>query len=201
MISYRKRFIFLHIPKTAGCSIMKALEQYKDTPEFAVGHPYLWEYDHVDQPTSNFYKFTCVRNPFDRLVSCFHYMQKGGCNKFDEQFRDRFSLHKQDFYSFVRNTLPVILENKDLRPRHFKPQSEYYDTGIDRVIRFEQLQSDFDLVCDDIKIPRVVLGHVNSSKHDAYSTYYDRQTMNIVSETYAQDFERFGYDNQIESVS
>jgi len=91
MISLQKRFLFVHIPKTAGNSIQSVLRDYSEdqlvalrkeqdgierfglrNPKYKIKkHSMLSEYHDAlgDEQFRDLYKFTCVRNPWDRMVS------------------------------------------------------------------------------------------------------------------------------------
>ena len=84
MISHKHKFIFIHIPNTAGTSIEKAL--YDESCQLLPGE---WDYDRARYAPLNhltlqelvdsalltpaqlqsYFKFCFVRNPWDRLVS------------------------------------------------------------------------------------------------------------------------------------
>ena len=80
MISFSNNFIFIHINKTAGSSIEVALKDYGiKKPLIKEGnfpHSQHFKYDdykdYIGDNFTNFYTFTVVRNPWDRVVSYYH---------------------------------------------------------------------------------------------------------------------------------
>ena len=205
MISHKHKFIFFHIPKTGGTSALKILHKLCDESKLRIGHPKLRIVDDNYHLVNNhndiklkqvdYIVITIVRNPFQRVVSAFHYL-KSRVSKYqnDLNFCTRHELNRYNFSEFVKYKL-----NEASSYIHFKNIIGDYileeDIGrIDFIGRFETLQQDFDIICDKIGIPRQQLPHKNKSKHKHYTEYYDDETKQIVAEKYAKDIEYFGYE-------
>jgi hypothetical protein len=133
------------------------------------------------------FKFSFVRNPYERLLSEYFYMKRmKGCNC---EFKD-FKIECNTFKKFV---ISDAVE-KCCFKHHNTPQIEMANPKYMNFIgRFENLQEDFDIICDKIGIPRQQLPHKNKSKHKHYTEYYNDETKQIVAEKYAKDIEYFGY--------
>ena len=206
MISHKHKFLSIRIPKTGSTSITKALEKYFD--ECGVGDrnsPYFYHQpasnlkDHFESENWNwdeYFKFTFVRNPWDRLVSMFFYQHtryKILCKKKLED-TDPFTKKMVQFKS-VESLVYSLATNSTVCPS--SPYEHWFLTdgkmGLDFIGKTENLQGDFNTICDKIGIPRQELPHKNKSKHKSYTEYYDDETKSIVAEKYAKDIEYFGY--------
>lgn len=194
MISYKHKFIFLHVPKTGGRSIEKFFKSknilhdssfYQITPD---PHHSLGEYSDMLN-INNFFKFAFVRNPFDRVLSEYFYIKRwNGCLCSKEDFNKKF-------YSFKRFIKYGGLEC--CWKWHANNQCEMIfnkDDKLDFIGKFENLQEHFNAVCDNIGISQQQLPYKNKSKHKHYTEYYDDETKQIVAEKYAKDIEYFGYE-------
>ncbi|NDB30230.1 hypothetical protein EB155_09620, partial [archaeon] len=121
-------------------------------------------------------KFTFVRNPWDKIVSQYHYN------------RHKFGFKDSTFKEYVK-----AWDSGKQISTFSSLNLHYIDEELDFIGRFETLQQDFNIVCDNIGIPRQQLPHENKSKHKHYTEYYDDETKQIVAEKYARDIEYFGY--------
>jgi hypothetical protein len=127
--------------------------------------------------SKNYFKFSFVRNPWDRMLS-FYLFKK--TNRAFIKIADDLSLK-----DFILTSAGKIKFN----------QYSYID-GFDEnsfIGRFENLQEDFNIVCDKIGIPQRKLPHINKTQHKHYTEYYDDETLEIFAEKYAKDIEYFGY--------
>jgi hypothetical protein len=192
MINHKHKFIFLHIPKSGGLSLVDALSRKTEVEEkFKSGHPRYENYiDFFGEEVSTYYSFTFVRNPWDRFVSAFHYLKKGGRNNCLHDINAGKALKNYNFSSFAKD-----FTFQKFNFVHFAEQLFFIGqpNQLNFIGRFENLQQDFNTVCDKIGIPRQQLSHMNKSKHKHYSEYYDDETREIVAEKYARDIEYFGY--------
>lgn len=187
-----RRAIFVHIPKCAGVSVSRAI-----FGNLGGGHSTLEDYLHTFEPRSflQYFKFTIVRNPWDRLVSAYFFLKSGGLNAEDRAWSDQELSAFSDFDGFVRNW--VTPENI-WKWHHFRPQSHYMldkheKIRLDFVGLLENLDEDFAYITKRIGIA-ASLPSANSSKHAKYLSYYTDETKEIVASVYGRDIELLGYN-------
>ena len=125
---------------------------------------------------NDYFKFAFVRNPFDKIVSQYHFNRRG------------FGFEDATFKEYVK----AWYNGKKIS--NFPQFNLFYlDEKLDFIGRFENIQKDFDIICDKIGILKQKLPHINKSQHKHYTEYYDDETREIVAEKFAKDIEYFGY--------
>ena len=189
---YKSKTIFVHIPKTAGVSLVKAI--YGNVT--LEGHrSFYFNSIALNIKDDKYFSFTFVRNPFDRLYSAYKFLKKGGINYQDRlAFQTHLSEFK-DFEDFVLNGL-----NKELiyQITHLIPQYEYLcdkrgSILVNFVGRFENL--DNDVLFLSKKLKKVIkLDHHNYNKKLDFKEAYSDDMMDKVYQIYQKDFEIFNYN-------
>lgn len=114
-----KKAIFVHIPKCAGISLNRAI-----FGNLAGGHRTLEEYLTVFEPKciNEYFKFTIVRNPWDRLVSAYFFLKKGGVSNENRVWFEKELSGFAGFDDFIRNWID---EENIWKCHHFRPQYHY----------------------------------------------------------------------------
>ena len=225
MICTELNCLFVHIPKAAGQSIEQffmdrlGLDWTIDRDAVLLGsnedptrgteklaHLSASEYvdcDYISQSDfDSLYKFSFVRNPFERIVS---------------EYRYRNYFHHRSFRHFVLEQLPQ--KSWDDKYRHIMPQYDMLHDAdgkllVDFVGKFETLQTDFDQVCKQLGIDDSQLPHRNPSNKKSrnikrrvrnfiyqnkesnkrkYTEYFDDETLAAVTRLYEKDIETFQY--------
>lgn len=184
----KKRCIFFHIPKTAGMAVSSAL-----FGDITWGHRDVSFYvNHFGKERFySFYKFTVVRNPYDRLYSAYVFLKNGGINQHDTSFSRKYLSKYPTFDDFVRHGL----NDKDVnRWVHFLPQHHFIKNKngnivVDFIAKKEQLETDFETICRYLNVS-VSLQTINQTgnKKDLSLT---EDVKSIIKTHYKEDFNLF----------
>jgi len=201
MISHHHQCIFTHVPKTAGKSVRYLFglpefeRDYKPDGrniEYAGGHRSLFELVN-EEYFFRYFKFAFVRNPFDRIVSAYFYLDNGGCNEFDRRFRAEYlAPYKGNFATFVEDL------SKLLTAAHFQPQVVWLCDSRRKLLpdfigRYESFERDMSVVGKRLGLSFDKVPFLNASKHKFYRSYYDDATSRRVAQAYGEDLELFCY--------
>jgi len=183
--------IFVHTPKAAGTSV--AISIFGELPYHYTALEYRTIFGAAD--FGRYFKFTFVRNPWDRVLSAYSYLQRGGWNESDRQWAATNLAQYTSFEHFVLNGLP----RSDIRSfMHFRPQEEFVCDWLGRPLvdfvgRFERLAEDFTDICGRIGVS-AELQQTNPSDHLNYKDAFSRQMVAVVRRHYRSDIDLFRYD-------
>lgn len=212
IISPGRKFIFVHIPKTGGTAMALALENRAMKDDILIGDTpkavkrrkrlngvqtagRLWKHSTLADidglvgadALDEFLIFTLVRNPWDRMVSYYHWLRVqdfdhpavglARCLEFAE-----FVAHPQ-----TRNSVRATPYGHYLRDVTGRERAALF-------IRLEDLAQDLAPLEAHLGFALNELPRANMSDRKAdFRSYYTEKTAELVAKYCAPDIERFGY--------
>ncbi len=209
MISHPFKFIYSHIPKCAGTTIEVALKKHASPSlgnELAIENKW-WRNKRLFELYSenpSYFKFSFSRNPFDRIVSAYSFFTNHNISFKNFVFEVELFLNHnpQNIFKEVDNNFccnPSVNKtfmplNDPLLGYHVLPQNYYITSKFDFIGKVENLQNDFDQVCESVGLDRIKLPNLNQSSHQHYTSYYDQECRDIVENLYQGDLNQFKYN-------
>ena len=204
VINTHYRFLFVHIPKAAGTSVMDCLATLKgNNRSWLAGtkHETLAEFEGAwegrQSPEDrrlgfdplNYFRFGFVRNPWDRMSSLYRYLvEQRPVPDIDSvsSFKD-FLVQADQNAAWIR------------RLHSLRPQVDFFTTN-DRILSIDFL-GHFEHLLEELKTVEQRIGcalevpHLNrSSNHNRdYRNDYDSEMVEIVGRIFADDVRHLGY--------
>ena len=179
MLLKERKIIFVHAPRTSGTSIEKSILKGKLVPD-SMKHLRSSQFQKMlgDQWES-YYKFTIVRNPWDRVVSMYH----------QPYFKQIGFLSGKSLEYFLENYKPAPWE-------HGMQCSDYADTDMDLVIKFENREVGLKKLFLDkgISVDSKIKERSTNREKKHYSSFYNDKTANIVRSMFHEDILRYKYE-------
>jgi hypothetical protein len=216
-----KKYIFLHNPKCAGTSIhsilpgkdwhnLNAIMSQNDYSEEKLGMRSYYGYEskphhfsieqHMMMRTfdkeefKKAYKFTFVRNPYDRVVSAYHYSQDTSDQWGNLSFEEFVDIVKE-----IVQTKSYYKWQGPLQPNHVSPQHLYAYKDDKKIVNFIGKCENFDSVLKvvlkklKLEIPQEEPKINTTPEREHYKKYYNDRTIKIIEDLYKEDIELFGY--------
>lgn len=214
LISHKHKLITIDIPKTGTRSLRESLlplgivdvygepnlnsEFYQHGRAIDAQKEFIkkgWEWN-------EYFKFTIVRNPWDRYFSFFKYFKSYG----EKYLRQDESINWEEPEMNQGKLCVELFKNKDDQTVFKKiilnnsSQDSYYcDTNgkiiVDHIASFENIKNEFIFLCDKTGINTVKLQHGNkSSNHLNFYNIYTQELIDLVAEKEKRVIELKGYD-------
>jgi len=155
----------------------------------------------------DYLKFTCVRNPWDRLVSCYKSKIKSNKRYKNIHFKNgvdrRFLYYKvfkagMSFNTFVHEVCNIPDIESDF---HFRSQYDFvyhnHHILINHLMKYETLGQEYKKLNSKLGNKLAKLPKMNSTKrHKPTSAYFDKELINLVRKRYDKDFQYFKYSDR-----
>ena len=183
--------IFIHTSKAAGTSI--ALSLFGELPYHYTAVQYKAIYGR--KTFNSYFKFSFVRNPWDRLFSAYNYLKSGGWNDKDAAWAEKHLSNIHSFEEFVMDWLSEENLNSHI---HFWPQYRFICNWrgkplVNHLAYFETIEEDFIKIREALGV-NGDLRHTNKTTRESYQLAYSTQTKEKVQNLYKKDITMLGYN-------
>ena len=190
--------VFVHIPKAAGTSMNLALYgRFMGHPEAQDIHTW------APRDVASLPCFAIARNPWDRLVSAYRFVKRGGGVGGDFQIhaiKDYEQYHAAEFETFERFVKDWLSTKEiDKLDLAFQPQHRFVcdrrgKVLVDHVGRLENIRPTIDFIRDHTgRTPEMASANRSGEQVD-YRQYYTPSLVRSVGDIYQRDIALFGYD-------
>ena len=211
-VSFEHNCIFVHIPKNGGTSIKQSLGiPEQDYSLFTGGHEVRLFHETLYCSTNHatarilqifFYhkfaemlKFSVVRNPYDRAVSQFLYNKKVGLGLYKNS-DDKNRITRIVSVAGFGEWLKWYYE----RPDNYGKVPQYYHLYyngvclVDKILRFENLEQEYNEMCKQHNINAKPLPKVNQSEYlISKEEFLTEENKKIIYDYFSIDFKTFNY--------
>ena len=202
-LSHEHKFFFIHVEKTGGSSVNtvlmnsghlnKDVDILKKTGIINFKQPQFRGTEYYggdrgaqeciglfgDDIWDEYFTFAFVRNPWDRMYSWYRYLINDGAMTADISLKTW--LLNYNFKGRMKQTTYFL--DKDGKNR------------MKFLGRYENLQADFDKICNTLNFPTQKLPHINKSPNKLpYYEFYNIETKSVVSKIFAEEIKLLEYE-------
>lgn len=186
-IPKHRKIAFIHIHRTGGTTITQLLYKMKHPTNVVIaGHCHLKtihdKFDHYDE---EFFTFSFVRNPWERLLSWFLLIRQNNTEAGDFQYFVEQLAEHQEYTSgdFMANQADYLTPGDDGQDVNF-------------IGKYEHFQSDIKQLFDILEMPVFEIPVLNSTPKSHRNHYYNATTQKMVAKMCEKDIDRFKYSFQ-----
>ena len=201
LISHSHKFITIDIPKTATRSLRETLvpqnvidivgepRKNVDFYQHGTAQQCLKSLRKSNKNFADYFSFVIVRNPWDRYYSFFKYFKE-----YAKKYKNKDTSIKWNDVAvnqgracvrlFEGKTDKIVLRNIIISNAR---QSDYYTNENDEIVvshiaKFENLNEEFELLCNKVNVTYSPLSHGNKSViKGSYHDIYTQDTIDLVA--------------------
>jgi|TARA_R110000823_G_scaffold309738_1_gene434194 hypothetical protein len=205
IVSHKHRLIFTHIPKNAGTSIRQWFLDNVPDAESEQGILKHQTPHHVHTRHHNNYDyFAVVRNPYDRLLSQYHfhlekyeqYLGRKSQLRFKQSFQDKYAELQKGFSHWLEMDYPMADRTAKWYDYRWCPQSVWTNERT-HVLNHETLETDFRWVQERVGVDAPLETLNSTTANNDHSTMKNRLLLAkhrpLILSHLLVDFKRFGY--------
>jgi len=205
IISFSKKFVFIHVQKTGGKSMSELLSSYLDEGDIVInkklkkmgfykkefifekhigiGNPHAG-IKNIEKHLINlneYFKFAFIRNPWDRIFSYFN------------------MIYSKKPINFNINNDRLKFEDY-IKSYGYGPQIDFLFSlsgkmSVNFIGRFEFINEDFKFIKKKLKLPNnIKLPHINKTDHISYKEYYTDKLKDMVYHKFRKDIDYFKFE-------
>lgn len=190
IIADQPPLLFVHIPKTAGVSISRALVEGDRQHPLCIKSKHETAAAFIARNGAEAFQsrhtFSVVRHPLNRFLSQYAFMKKHE----DKWPQFKALRSPDDFVDAIERNDPNII----IRIEQALPQHAYITLDgticVDDVLRHEAIESEFAAFCVKVGLPPRPLPHANKTRAGLSPS---QRVKDFVSQYYSEDFRLFGY--------
>jgi hypothetical protein len=225
IINNKYKFIFIHIPKTAGTSLSVYYGQIMTPIDVEIGgsaigeilQPYYmkrfginkhsaantFKYILGDKVFNDYYKFCFVRNPFDRIVSVYKFLKTWLPNSMATEHAKIF----ENFNSLMDMLNSEYWQNTPGVDNMFQPQAYWVlDVNnkmlVDYVGRVENIVTDIHALNKSLNLELPMFDiSLNQSLKNKENITITKGGIELIKNRYAIDFDTFNYSEKFNDNS
>lgn len=205
LYSTTHNFLYIHVSKTGGSSLEQTLLPFCHHPQLNKFDKLLskarlhWNHHrhHFKQhdginvarqvlPHAEFddlFKFALVRNPWDWLVSLYHFLRRKSCHRHSTR------ILQMSFADYVEFEI-----RRNARHQHPFFMDRHGRILVDYLGRFEALEKEFDYICARIGIERPELARCGIHAREPYQHFYTPALKDKVARHWQKDIAILGYE-------
>jgi hypothetical protein len=186
-----QKILFIHIPKTGGKSVLKAMGINR------TNHATYMDYKRLigEDQLKDYFIFSLVRNPEERIISTWKYLLAGGNkSKEDSDLQKALTTPHKNINDFIVKSLNTPPFKNNI---FFKSQSYFLqdETGLIpseiTAIHLENISQERTFLLEKTGIDNIP--HINKSPRG--NILLTDRSKEIIHKLYFKDFLNFGYNN------